>query len=159
MLREYFTITHIIPCIAGTSWRESTVHGQARHRVLILLGRSKIPIFNWIGVWVRCMQWAVHQLPTSKLLGVSCRPQSISSSEGCSCTRVQSIFVCYAEKLEASTEAVIRESSWSDLLKEIFHFSSCTLTFLDQIFVLLQVFFFLSFFLSFWSWLVQGSPP
>ena len=56
------------------------------------LGWSKLLIFCWVGEWD---VWVVRKLPTSKLLGVSCKPQSIglSGSEGCSCNRVQCLFL------------------------------------------------------------------
>ena len=166
------------PWTAGASWRVWLVTGSWSY-----LNRSKLLVFNWVGGWDVLV---VHQLPTSKLLGVSCKPQSISSSEGCSCNRDQYLsgfFVCKAEELEAGMEGVIRESFWSDHYRAIFQLSSCILSFLNQFsilkfvclfvcfcfvlfcfvlfcFVLFCFVLFLFFFFFFfcWSWPVQGSP-
>ena len=114
-----FSTSFPVDPLTGVPWEDlhcriilksaRTVHGQAGHRILILhapymvklvtgswsyLGQSKSLIFNWVGGWD---VWAVHQLTTSKLPGVFCKPQSISRSEGCSCNRVQCLsvfFVC-----------------------------------------------------------------
>ena len=65
------------PCTAGTSWRV-----QAPYMVRLVTGswsyleQSKLLISNWVGGWD---VWEVHQFPTSKFLGVSCKPQNIIS--------------------------------------------------------------------------------
>ena len=81
--------------------------------------------------------WAIYQLPTSKLLGVPCKPKRISSSgavlpTGCSSFLV-SLFVW--QKTLKQVRRVFRESSWSDLYREIVQLPSCTLSFMDQIFI------------------------
>ena len=139
------------PCTAGTSWRV-----QAPYMVRLVtgswsyLGRSNFLIFNWVGGWDVL---AVHQLPTSKLLGFSCKPQSISSSESCSCYRVQCL----------SGFFVVRPKNLKQLRRVLFanpldptstgkYFSSHPALCLSWI----KSSYFRVFFP--WSWPVQGSP-